>query len=420
MGLFILSCGKVNETIETTTFSDADRGIQTNQTNETFYRLLKQHYLWNNEIEQLNPSLFLNASSLLEAIRHEDDSFSYIGSKKVLSNYYQNAAYQGFGLVLKKKDQHLYVSISFPNCSSGQAGLVRGNHILTLNGASASEIHDEELHALLTDSDTLTIRYLDTQAVEKEVVLSTSTCQIESAFGEKIIEHNGEKIGYFVYHSFIDSVFEKDVLPIMAYFQANHITKLIVDTRYNVGGEISALTKLLNILAGNSYAGQLQFQLHFNQDQQHNNRQYIFSSSSHGLNISDIAFLNTNITASSAELLQVSLDTYLNTTKIGQPTYGKPVGMNAWTFSNSDDVLVSVTFKNKNATGYSDYYEGLTPDITVTDDPQYAFGDSHCPMVSAGLASLTGTSTYSINAKALINSSQIGMKKMFQELKYLY
>jgi hypothetical protein len=81
----------------------------------------------------------------------------------------------------------------------------------------------------------------------------------------------------------------------------------------------------------------------------------------------------TRGTASSSELVIQGLKPFIPVTVVGDRTYGKPVGQYGFNFC--DKVLYPVSFKNRNAAGESDYFDGIPADCAASDDLGRQLGD---------------------------------------------
>ena len=68
------------------------------------------------------------------------------------------------------------------------------------------------------------------------------------------------------------------------------------------------------------------------------------------------------------------LEPYMNVITIGDTTTGKCVGMGGWEYGKKY-VFYPVTFKVVNKNNDSDYFDGLPPDIRVSDDITHDFSD---------------------------------------------
>ncbi|MFC2091098.1 peptidase S41, partial [Bacteroidota bacterium] len=119
------------------------------------------------------------------------------------------------------------------------------------------------------------------------------------------------------------------------------------------------------------------------------------------LNLSDIYFLTTGHSASASELTIIGLDPYMNVTTIGENTYGKCYG--SFTFDDIEDpprhnwAMQPLVFKYANVEGFTDFTDGLVPDIFVEDNLFNAteFGDMADPLLARALEEITGVSPLS-------------------------
>ena len=105
-----------------------------------------------------------------------------------------------------------------------------------------------------------------------------------------------------------------------------------------------------------------------------------------------VAFLTTRSSASASELVINSLTPYADTAVIGDRSFGKPVGQEAFDLQGCDTRLRLVTFKSVNRDGFGDYFNGLHPDsgfvdvfCAAPDDLTSPQGDAAEDMTAAAL-----------------------------------
>lgn len=101
--------------------------------------------------------------------------------------------------------------------------------------------------------------------------------------------------------------------------------------------------------------------------------------------IQDVYFIVSGNTASASELLISSLKPYMNVKLVGEKTYGKPVGffnilIDTYSFYFSSFII-------QNADGWSDYLNGMEPDVPLTLPADASLGDPEEPGLK-GVASL--------------------------------
>ena len=116
------------------------------------------------------------------------------------------------------------------------------------------------------------------------------------------------------------------------------------------------------------------------------------------MDFSRVYFLTTSFSASASELLIVGLRPYMDVVVVGESTYGKYTGM--WVIYDFDEppahnwAILPIVLKYANSLGYTDFKNGLEPDIAVEDNLFQAkpFGDTEDPILSAALEDITGLS----------------------------
>lgn len=149
-------------------------------------------------------------------------------------------------------------------------------------------------------------------------------------------------------------------------FQNANISDVIIDLRYNGGGEVSLATLLSNYLAPAAANGNTMCSLVFNNKYTQLNETTKFSKKG-SINLSRIFFIVSDHTASASELLINTLLPYMNVKLVGtyEHTYGKPVGF--FPLPIGDWYAFPVSFKTVNSQGNSNYYEGFKVDKVAYD-----------------------------------------------------
>lgn len=107
--------------------------------------------------------------------------------------------------------------------------------------------------------------------------------------------------------------------------------------------------------------------------------------------LKNVYFIVTGRTASASELLISCFKPYLPVRLVGQRTYGKPVGFFAVNIDQYSVYLAS--FLIRNADGWSDYFDGIPPDIHVTGTSSYPLGDPRELYLATALNDISGKSS---------------------------
>src|SRR5690606_22570566 len=121
------------------------------------------------------------------------------------------------------------------------------------------------------------------------------------------------------------------------------------------------------------------------------------------LNLNKVYVLTTGRTASASELIINGLEPYIDVVQIGKTTVGKfqasvtlfdSPGMTNTTNVNKNHTyaIQPLVFKSANAEGKSDYVNGLTPDLEISEDlgNMGTLGDPQEPFLKAALNHIAG------------------------------
>ncbi|NRB84696.1 MAG: peptidase S41, partial [Winogradskyella sp.] len=190
-------------------------------------------------------------------------------------------------------------------------------------------------------------------------------------------------IGYLMYNGF-NANFDNALNTTFIQFQSAGIQELVLDFRYNGGGNIQTAVHLASMITG-QFNGQVFSKLFYNDNQENQNRDYEFTdrlSDNTGiasLNLSKVYVLTTASSASASELIINSLRPYIEVVHIGDDTAGKTQA-NRLIFDSPEFDGINVNTAHNyalipliaNSTNVNDDLvpaEGLTPDIEVLEVP---------------------------------------------------
>ncbi len=203
-----------------------------------------------------------------------------------------------------------------------------------------------------------------------------------------------EPVGYFHYLSF-NANFLDDMKNEMAKFREAGVRKMIVDLRYNGGGDSRASDLLMSYLAPAAAAGKPYV------TRKHNSiasSQDVTNTIPEGnsLNLDEVFFILHYGSASASEMTYNGLRPYLKDKlhHVGGQSYGKPNGMYVFFYPSDDDtynrvdkgdystlkyVFYPICFFNFNSDGEgipstAEPGSGFIPEFSVYDDTYHDFG----------------------------------------------
>lgn len=365
------------------------------------YRGMKQYYLYKSKDEVLDDNHFANSDKrnsylstfdtpedLFQSLIYTDqDRFSVIVPdfhklENQLNGITLNNGME-FGLVLISSTSKVfgYVRYVLPNTSAEDQGVERG---MLFNRIDGSELNENNVFDLLKpDSYTIGLAELDDQnltSLDQTITLTKTEYTEDPVYIHKTITQQNHKIGYLMYNGFTAS-FDDELNNTFGDFKAQGITDLVIDLRYNGGGSIETSSDLASMVTG-QFNGQLFVTEVYNdnfEDQKRDFDNKVRSGATiNSLNLNKVFIITTQSTASASELLISGLRPYINVVQVGETTIGKFQG--SVTLYDSSDfsrsavlpghsyAMQPLVLKSVNADGFSDFINGLTPDIEQNED----------------------------------------------------
>lgn len=379
--------------------------------------VIDEWYLFPSDVASgVSPASHGDVQSYIDALvaparaLNKDRFFTYITSIAEENAFFASGSSAGFGvrLTYDAVNQRLLIAEAYESAPAFAAGIDRGTAIVAIgtnsgNLRSVASIVAAEGTAGLTNAlgpndpgVSRVLRITDATGTRDVTVAKAdySLDPVSDRYGATIITEGGRSYGYLNLRTFISSA-DDQLKAAFADFGARGVTDIIVDFRYNGGGLVST-ANLMGDLMGAGRSGQLFSQTRFRTDKSAEDDEHRFTPASQSIAPTRIAFIGTASTASASELVINSMLPYLGAdmTLVGSNTYGKPVGQIALDKAECDDRMRVVAFATGNATGQSDYYDGLAPKIAnscaANDDLTVPLGDPREASIRTAIDFLAG------------------------------
>lgn len=347
-----------------------------------------------------------------------DDYFALSGSLSGVSK--NNGMAFGLGLIDNGPNVFGYVQYVLPNSSASENNVIRGDIFLTVNGTQLTE--DNYLSLISSDVYTIGLAELDNNdnliLTGEEITLTKQIYQENPIYISNTFEVNGIKVGYLMYNRFL-SDYDQQLNQVFANFVAEGVDELVLDLRYNPGGSVNSAINLGSMITGNTTNDVYLKQIWNNKIQStftdEDVTRYFAQTLSNGnsinsLNLNKVYILAQNSSASASELVINALEPYIDVIHIGDVTRGKNefsitlydnpdcaflppnTDCNGSINPNHTWAMQPLVGRNENADGFSDYTNGLTPDISLDESLSNlgVLGQQDEPLLARAIQHLTG------------------------------
>lgn len=406
--------------------------------NDFIWKGMNLYYLWQADVPNLSDTKFANQQqlntflsgyqkpeTLFDALRvdHSIDRFSWIESdythlEGVLQGSTDNNGVD-FGLSYmpgSTTNVFGWVRYIIAGSDASTKNIKRGDIFTGVNGTQLTVSNYESLLFGTNASYTLNMADLNNGTITpngKTVALTKTVLDENPILINKVIISGTHKIGYMMYNGFYAN-FDTQLNDAFGVLKTEGITDFVLDLRYNSGGSVQTATRLASMITG-QHTGKV-----FAKQQWNSKIESYFNANDPGallnlftdkigstpinsLNLTKIYILTTKSTASASELIINGLKPYMEVVQIGDVTVGKNVG--SVTLYDSPDfgkenrnpnhkyAMQPIVLKITNASGFGDYFNGLTPTYQQKETLSSLgiLGDSSEPYLNLAIGKITGT-----------------------------
>lgn len=373
------------------------------------------------------------------------DWYSFLDRGAVISSEIQQTITSGLGMSVfylqtnsTSNNADLYIRIIEKNSSAYDAGLQRGDQIISINEDTNLDYNYQKSKKFspLTgylNANSITIKVRKTTGILVEKTILYKQFSSDPILVNQVINIDSRKIGYFLLNSFASiknrgtyTNFYTKLENLFSNFEQEGITELIIDLRTNGGGDVETAQYLADRIAPASESGKRMYSYKINKllegwgwlNQGEEFAPINFNKRG-SLALNRVYFLVSPGTASASELLINSLtavpsfNTYLIGTysindkneTIADKTYGKPVGFFGLPVLNDNIELYVTSFQMYNRDGKGDYFDGLTPTANVWEFKNFHdFGNESETMLATALNHIKTGSFSDLTLRASLNN----------------
>lgn len=369
---------------------------------------MRRYYFWSENLPA-DPNLNIEPNGFFETIRNETDRFSRLYLPNDPSSF-ETSSRSAFGfeyaVIEQPKERSVLgvVKLVLKDSPAERAGLKRGDLIKSINGKAFTTENTNSLYQALINSQTLNLTtqiFVSGETAEQEIEIQKGWT-FEQPLVSRIYTLNTGKVGY-VYIDHFSFGLSTSLQPVFKQFKNEHINALILDLRYNLGGEVSEAAGVSALIApdidfrtafitykGNKNGGTRDET--FGEAATFDGYIYFDELLHAKLNLPNVYVLTTRSTASAAEVVINCLKPYMEVITIGEKTMGKDLA----SFLIKDGAspqqvaweIQPIVYKLYNSAGSGDYGKGLSPTLTVNELdelPLFEIGDDRDLLIKAAL-----------------------------------
>ena len=282
-------------------------------------------------------------------------------------------------------DYDVYITYVDKNSPLGKAGVTRGWRLAKMNGTDVETLirNDRFYDEIYKPSNKFTFDKPDGTSVDlnlSQVSFQTNSVSMTKIFTSADCDKlsSSAKVGYILFNTF-NSTMKSEIVSALDQMKSSGVTDLILDLRYNGGGDLDVCGDMAGLLAPASADGKVFLTLEHNLANKEEDHSYYIKRSAKSLDLSRLFVITGSGTASASESLINCLNPYMDIQTVGGQTYGKPNGMYVFYYPQKvaqkyiDYAFLPICFYCMNSQGKADFDNGIVPLQKRYDDLYHDF-----------------------------------------------
>lgn len=414
--LVFLSACKKDESVNV---ENNNINLEESRIRSEIYRYMLTVYLWNNQISHYIDTTFnIDPETFFYALTYPElDRWSFITSKMEYE-LLEKGLYFGHGIMFAYDEYgDLRVAYVLKNTKAYTSGIRRGWKVTKINNLTSPSY--EQLNKIVGESFYKVNNYfefLDNDNQLKTIYLEKELITINPILLSTCIPHNGKKIGYLALVNFMGNNIKEQLDDIFNDFNFQAIDELVIDLRYNVGGDLEASQHLASLIIGKILQYSLFLKFNVNS---HLSTYYpgivndmLIQNLPNSLvkPIERIFVITSGLTAAASEAFIKGIEPFITTHLIGTRTQGKPVVLLPIELKSGDYAIFPVVFTWENINDQSCGYTGIGVNCQEFDDLTHDFGDPEELCLKQALHFISTGSYLSQKKRALGSNAKYELK----------
>lgn len=366
------------------------------------------YYYWykylpdNNTVDIKQYDIF----AYFDALLYSKDRWSWMMDGEEYASDESGVVNGTYGAILRQPveyygDYDVKVAYIYPDSPFAKEGVTRGWTLTHINGTESMELIKAGTFNSAFAASPQSFTFTDLEGKEHSFTASQATSLntrpglVVDIFDSGDYAGLTSPVGYFNYLAFKSGTDSQgknmidDITEAAAKFKSSGIKDLILDLRYNTGGNSRASDTLVFLLAPESAKGKVFVQRKHNDILAKYDASTSVSRLAGSLDLERLYIITGSNTASASEMVLNGLNPLMDVQQVGDTTYGKPNGMyvlmypadnshmdeyNAENYANLEYVFLPICFYNMNGNGEEIPDSGIVPDNYRADDLYHDFG----------------------------------------------
>jgi carboxyl-terminal processing protease len=372
---------------------------------------MQDEYYWYSQMPAANTSATTMDAFFQSMLFRPTDRFSFTETTQAFQQLFEEGTFTGYGYTITLSDPAnlvLRVRIVEPQGPAAAAGLKRGDTIISIDGFTVAQIlAGAGGGGVATEGVARTMVVRDNSGTTKTIQMTSATFPLTPVHDVLVLDgtRNGQpvKVGYLGYTQFV-TYSENDLIGAVRSFAAQGASELVLDMRYNGGGDIDTSRNLASLIGGARLAGKVFAALRYNDKNTAKNQDFDFVTPAASMTtLPRIVVIASGNTASASELVINGLKPFMDVVLVGSTTYGKPYGFEP--FSYCGTTYNAVNFEVFNSAGVGGYTSGFTPTCPANDDLDHQLGDPNEAELKTALGYIaTGACPQSAQSALLVST----------------
>jgi len=350
---------------------------------------MHDYYLFSDQVPVVNLNDYDSPENLIKDLRVKPyDKYSYITDAAQSTAFFEEGKRFGFGWILERAaNNDLVFALVEPDSPLADAGVQRGETLLSIDGIDLPTFitldRDVQDTHLGSGDDVVSPTFTVSNGItSRDVTVTKSTYTMHSVIDSRVVEHNGLKVGYLHFFTFIEPS-SAELATAFSELAAANVDELVLDLRYNSGGRISIAAELGGYIGGAGTQGKTFATYAFNNKYASHNESLAFEINNNALGLSRVFALTTDRTCSASEMVINGLRPFVDVVTVGNTSCGKPYGTSGRT--RCGKVMHALEVEFQNASGVGGYFDGITADCAATDNPGQTLGSPNENLFSTAL-----------------------------------